>query len=298
MGSRPATLDARLARRGRAARAAASPAGSRRGAAGAGRLRAAEPFEGRQPDRVAGAVVVAEARDALGEELDPARRGVERVRLRVGAEGRQQHAVLRGSGRRAVPASRSSSRLGSAKPASPARWRAPSQRWRSQSSASRPSVKAAPTPSRRRSPPRWRSRRAPRPPAGPPARMATISGSQWVIEMSSRSSRRRGGEDDVGVARHRGPPDLVDDDGLGAAERLDQPVEILVVVERVAARPVDEPQVRVAPARAVEVVLRRRDRAAHPRCARPGSPRRPGSRPAAARELERAHRLPMPFSEA
>src|SRR3954469_929567 len=51
------------------------------------------------------------------------------------------------------------------------------------------------------------------------------------------------GKFDVGVARQRGPPGLLHHDGLGVRPRPQQPVEVLVVVERVAAGPPDDARV-------------------------------------------------------
>ena len=51
----------------------------------------AQPFDRLQPGRVAGAVVVAERGDLLGEDFDLARRRLERMRRRIGAEVRQHH---------------------------------------------------------------------------------------------------------------------------------------------------------------------------------------------------------------
>jgi hypothetical protein len=42
------------------------------------------------------------------------------------------------------------------------------------------------------------------------------------------------------MARGRGPERLVDDDGLGLCKGLSEAVQILMVVERIAARPVDQ----------------------------------------------------------
>jgi len=58
---------------------------------------------------------------------------------------------------------------------------------------------------------------------------------------------------DVGTAGHRRPKGLVDDDRLGSLPRPHQPVQVLVVVEGVAARPVDELDVGEPAAVPVEV---------------------------------------------
>ena len=62
----------------------------------------------------------------------------------------------------------------------------------------------------------------------------------------------RGGrrQHDVGVARERGPPRLLHDDGLGLRPGAQQAVQVLVVVERVAAGPPDDARVGVALIRA------------------------------------------------
>ena len=66
----------------------------------------------------------------------------------------------------------------------------------------------------------------------------------------------RGGrrQHDVGVTRGRRPPAVVDDDRLRLLPGALQPVEILVVVERIAARPIDQPDIGIAVAAAVEFV--------------------------------------------
>src|SRR5208337_2697109 len=52
--------------------------------------------------------------------------------------------------------------------------------------------------------------------------------------------RRGGWQHDIGVARSCGPPWIVDDDRRRAPPRAKQAVEILMVVKRIAAAPVDE----------------------------------------------------------
>ena len=63
------------------------------------------------------------------------------------------------------------------------------------------------------------------------------------------------GEDDVGEARDRVPPRLVHDHGLGALPGARQAVQVLVVMERISAAPVDEAHVRERDAPAVVVDL-------------------------------------------
>ena len=86
----------------------------------------------------------------------------------------------------------------------------------------------------------------------------------WCIAMTKRSrggaadvvafERRRRRQHDVGVARRRRPPRLVHDDGLRPLPGAAQPVEILMVVERIAAGPIDQPDVGIGRALAVVVV--------------------------------------------
>ena len=66
--------------------------------------------------------------------------------------------------------------------------------------------------------------------------------------------RRRRWKHDVGVARGRVPPALVDHDGFRPLPSAPQPIEVLVVVEWIAARPVDQPHVRIAFVPAVELI--------------------------------------------
>ena len=85
--------------------------------------------------------------------------------------------------------------------------------------------------------------------------------------------RRGRGEDDVGEARDGVPPRLVHDHGLGPPPGAREAVQVLMVVERVAAAPVDEPDVGERDALAVVVDLAARARAARRRCARRGCAR-------------------------
>ena len=66
--------------------------------------------------------------------------------------------------------------------------------------------------------------------------------------------RRRRRQHDVGVAGGRRPPRLVHNDGFGPLPGSAQPVEILMMMERIAAGPIDQPDVGIGAARAVEVV--------------------------------------------
>src|SRR5712672_913614 len=66
--------------------------------------------------------------------------------------------------------------------------------------------------------------------------------------------QRRGcGKDDIGMARSRRPPYLVDDHGLGTLPCPHQSVDVLMVVEWIAAAPVDQPDVGERDALAVVV---------------------------------------------
>ena len=71
-----------------------------------------------------------------------------------------------------------------------------------------------------------------------------------VVPLHRRGRRQH----DVGMARRRRPPGLVHHDGLRPAPGLDQAIEILVVVEGIAAAPVDQADVGVGPRAPVEVV--------------------------------------------
>ena len=88
----------------------------------------------------------------------------------------------------------------------------------------------------------------------------------------------RGGrrQHDVGVARRRRPPRLVHDDRFRALPGAAQPVQVLMVVERVAAGPIDQPDVGIGCALAVIIVALARDAAGSRRCAPPVSRAVPG----------------------
>ncbi len=70
--------------------------------------------------------------------------------------------------------------------------------------------------------------------------------------------RGGGRQHDVGVARGRRPPAVMDDDRLRLLPRARQAVEVLVVMERIAARPIDQPYVGIGVLPAVERVARAR----------------------------------------
>ena len=225
--------------------------------------RRAEPLVGLEPGRVARAVVVAEPGDRRREQLDPAARRPQRMRRRDrrgtprGACGRP--AVVGQREHAAGPELRRTS--GSSMPASGAR-RRPSRRTGGAATParSRPSVNALDA-QRGREPGEDRV---------VVARLAEWLGDRGAwrrragrvrpAPMSLRSSVVVAGSDDVGVAGGRRPERLVHDDGVGRAERAAQPVQVLVVVERVAARPVHEPDVGVGAASA------RRSRNGSPGC--------------------------------
>ncbi len=107
--------------------------------------------------------------------------------------------------------------------------------------------------------------------------------------------RGRSGQHDVGMPRGRRPPRFVHDDRVGFGERIAQAEEILVVMERVAAGPVDEVHVGIGQRARRRTRPCRRDRAACRRRARPGcSGRRRASAPACRRRA--CERLPHPSS--
>ena len=67
-----------------------------------------------------------------------------------------------------------------------------------------------------------------------------------------KRGRRR--QYDVGMARGRRPPRLVDDDCFRALPRAAQPVHVPMVMKRVAADPLDEPYVGIGGTLAVTIV--------------------------------------------
>ena len=69
--------------------------------------------------------------------------------------------------------------------------------------------------------------------------------------LALQGDRRR--QHDIGMAGARRPCRLVDDDRIGARKGTAQPVQVLMVVERVAARPVDQTDVGVGEPLAVIV---------------------------------------------
>src|SRR5271154_827647 len=58
------------------------------------------------------------------------------------------------------------------------------------------------------------------------------------------------------MARGGGPPGFVHDDRFGAAEGRDQPVEVLVMMKRIAAAPIDQPDIGIG--EIASVILERR----------------------------------------
>ena len=81
--------------------------------------------------------------------------------------------------------------------------------------------------------------------------------------------RHGAGQDEIGVPRRRGPAELVHDERVDARDGASQAVEILVVMERVAAGPVDKADVGIGQRLAVVAVRRARTAAACRRCAPP-----------------------------
>jgi len=69
-----------------------------------------------------------------------------------------------------------------------------------------------------------------------------IAGGGTDILALQRDRRR---QYDIGMPRARRPCRLVDDDRIGARKGTAQPVQVLVVVKRVTARPVDQTDVGV-----------------------------------------------------
>src|SRR5579872_7274694 len=56
------------------------------------------------------------------------------------------------------------------------------------------------------------------------------------------------------MARRRGPPRLVNDDRFWQAPSINQPIEILMVMKRIATRPIDKLDIRIVEFLAVEIV--------------------------------------------
>ena len=79
--------------------------------------------------------------------------------------------------------------------------------------------------------------------------------------------RHRRGQRQVGVTGHRRPERVVHDDRLGPRQRPAQARDVLMVVKRIAAAPVDEPDVRESEVLAVEVerLTRMEQHVGHPR---------------------------------
>ncbi|MNV27189.1 hypothetical protein D3C71_1183290 [compost metagenome] len=67
--------------------------------------------------------------------------------------------------------------------------------------------------------------------------------------------RRRGRQHDVRAARQRRPPGFMHDHGFGLAPCVPEPVLVLMVMEGISSRPIDQPDVRVGVPRAVEFVF-------------------------------------------
>ena len=194
---------------------------------------------------MAGAVGVAEAGDRLREDLDLAARRRQRLAVRVVAERAQPAAVVGLLRQLNSPRCQNSSKLGAVRPLRPSagarRLVEMASHWR----AVRPSVKASRSPE----------------PLGElgedvvvVARLAERLGEpvhrdhQRVVGRTAdvlALQRHRAGQHDVGMARGGGPGDLVHDQRVDAREGAAQAVDVLVMVERIAAGPVDQPDVRI-----------------------------------------------------
>ena len=89
-----------------------------------------------------------------------------------------------------------------------------------------------------------------------------LAGDNEAVELGCRDvvafERGRAGQHDIGPLGRRRPPGLVDDDRVRSGPALEQVVQILVLVERVTAAPVDQPDVGVAAVLSVEAVGRAR----------------------------------------
>ncbi len=216
----------------------------------------AQPLVGLEPARVAGAVVVAETVDVGGEDLDPPARGGERVALRVVAEiGEQRKPVLG-----AHPHEPTTPELVE-------RRRLHVRRVREHEATPLlvqmldPLLRGAALGEPLTESQSMRERRE---------RVVVVAGigvpghrrvhrdqQRIVAGAGEIVAFERGGrrDHDVGVPGHRRPVRLVYDDRVRPGQRAAQPGEVLVVVERIAAGPVNEAGVREGEASAVEVEL-------------------------------------------
>ena len=218
---------------------------------------AAEPFPRLDPGRMRRAIVVAEARDLLRIELDPAGRRAQLVLVGIGAEIAEEHVFL--AGRRNFQIARAPRTCRS--PAAPRRWRR-----RCGGTARRD---AAATHSRRGPACRSRRCRAARASALKIAKslrasptgsiaccMAMMNLSRRAPPMSLRSSDVVAGSTMSAwraVAVHHGSCTTTVSGLLPGAAEL---VGVLMMMERIAAGPIDQPDVRIVAALAVEVERR------------------------------------------
>jgi hypothetical protein len=215
---------------------------------------AAEPFGRLEPDRMPGAVGVTEAVDGRREDLDLPARRAQSGACRVAAEGGEQHLAGIGdrdfqrSGRPELLERRHLVTCG-------AHLRAPSPVQVTQPLARGPAFGEG------------RSGLQPLRQGGEDgiviARLRIRFGQLRHGEQGRVAAadaeivafdRHRRGQHDVRVPRGGGPERVVDHHGLRPGERLAQPGEVLVVMERVPAGPVDALDVRVAAALPVVVV--------------------------------------------
>src|SRR5258708_6949719 len=199
---------------------------------------ASQPFAGLEPHRVAGAVRVAEASDGFGMDLYPARRGVQRTGLRIAPELPQPV----GCGRRRqfqFPQSPESLEVGRRRVDGLQVVQGPLVEML------QPFLRAAPFTEGRFDPEAVGQPSEDRiVVAGLGGRRSRLVHGDHQRIMGRRADvvaleRDRRGQDDVRMQGRPGPGLLVHDDGVGTREGLFQPKEILVMVEGVAARPVD-----------------------------------------------------------
>ena len=199
----------------------------------------------RQPSRMAGAIAVAEPVDRGGEDLDLAAGGGQWMPFRIFPESPQYPAIV-GTGRQfqlAPPPERVEIRRGMATGGQ--RFLKPPIKVAQPVAAAAALGKGAPL-----AQPFGQGGEDVVVVPGLSERVRhTVHGDQQRIGLRTANilafQRHSAGEHDVGMARRGGPGGFLHHQRLRPGEGTVQPAEVLVVVERVAARPIDQPDVRV-----------------------------------------------------
>ena len=201
-------------------------------------------------------ILIAELRDLVGGDLDFSRRRLERMLVGIGAEILEQDKVaLPAAAVRQSPRPRIAGSPAGRRPCAPRRCGSDHRSNWHHAISSRPSVKA----------------RLVTEAAGKLAKNIEIvarladrrdglmHGEQKIIARRAADivalERRGRRQHDIGTARGRRPPAIVHDDGVGLLPGALQPVEVLMMMERVAAGPIDQLNVGIDGAMAVELVF-------------------------------------------